>query len=121
MQASSQKGMTLLEVLVAFAILSGLVLSVFALMNQNSNYMINAEERLLASVAADNMLTRDLAVKEQFNAGETTGNVDVGGYSFAYFRTVWEIGERGVLIEYQIRMDSAEQTIARASALKANR
>jgi len=113
-----QKGMTLLEVLISFAILSGLVLSVFVLMNQNSNYLLVAEERLLASIAVDNLLTNDLAVQEQFSAGVTSGEVSVGGYAFSYSRSVVEIGERGLLIQYQISMPSSEQTLARATAVK---
>ena len=110
--------MTLVEVLVAFAILSGLVLSVMALMSQNAQYMLTAEEKLLASVAADNLLTNDLAVQETPQPGETAGEIVIAERPFEFTRTTIEMGERAVLIEYEIRRAGGEQTLSRASALK---
>lgn len=116
---ASQKGMTLVEVLVAFAILSGIVLSVMVLVGQNAQYMLSAEQRVLASVAVDNMLTRDLAVREIPAPGETQGEASVAGRVFEYRRTISEIGDQAILIEYRVIAEGGTQTIARGSALKA--
>lgn len=113
-----QKGMTLIEVLVAFAILAGLVLSVLSLVGQNTQYMLTAEERLLASVAADNLLTNDLLLREVPAPGESDGEVTLAARDFEFTRSVIEIGERAVLIEYTVRRPGVAQTLSRASALK---
>ena len=113
-----QSGMTLIEVLVAFAILSGIALSVLTLVGQNAQYMLTAEEKLLASIAADNLLTNDLARTQTPSAGESEGVVSVAERPFAFKRTVVEIGERAVLIDYEVHREGGAQTLARASALK---
>ncbi len=117
--AVSQKGMTLIEVLVSFAILAGILLSVLTLVGQNAQYMLSAEERLLASIATDNLVTEELARLESPRAGEEVGAAVVAGRQFAYTRTVVEVGERAVLIEYRVQREGGEQTLARATALKA--
>ena len=114
----AQKGMTLIEVLVAFAILSGIALSVLTLVGQNAQYMLTAEEKLLASIAADNLLTNDLARQETPSAGETAGTITIAEQAFAYRRVVVEIGERAVAIDYELRREGGEQVLSRASALK---
>lgn len=118
MSKRRQSGMTLIEVLVAFAILSGIALSVLTLVGQNAQYMLTAEEKLLASIAADNLLTNDLARLETPSAGESEGAVSVAERSFAFKRTVVEIGANAVLIDYELSREGSAQTLARASALK---
>ncbi len=114
----AQRGMTLIEVLVAFAILSGIALSVLTLVGQNAQYMLTAEEKLLASIAADNLLTNDLARRETPSAGEVARTMTIAEQAFAYRRVVVEIGERAVAIDYEIRREGGEQVLSRASALK---
>ncbi len=113
-----QRGMTLIEVLVAFAILSGIALSVLILVGQNARYMLTAEEKLLASIAADNLLANDLARQETPSAGESVGSIAIAERPFAFRRVVVEIGERAVMIDYEIRREGGEQVLSRASALK---
>ena len=117
-QQCDQRGMTLIEVLVAFAILSGIALSVLTLVGQNAQYMLTAEEKLLASIAADNLLTNDLAVRQTPSAGESEGQITIAEQPFAFRRTVIEIGERAVMIDYEIRREDGEQVLSRASAMK---
>ncbi len=116
--AGRQRGMTLIEVLVAFAILSGIALSVLTLVGQNAQYMLTAEEKLMASIAADNLLTNDLARRETPSAGLTEGSISIAELPFAFRRVVVEIGERAVMIDYEIRREGGEQVLSRASALK---
>lgn len=118
MNIERQRGMTLIEVLVAFAILSGIALSVLTLVGQNAQYMLTAEEKLLASIAADNLLTNDLALRETPSAGESDGRIIIAQRPFAFQRIVVEFGERAVLIEYEIRREGGEQVLSRASAMK---
>lgn len=113
-----QSGMTLIEVLVAFAILAGLSLSVLTLIGQNAQYMLIAEERMLASVAADNLLIGDLAVAATPPSGFFEGETTLANRSFVFTRTVTEIGNNAVFIEYSLRNETSPQTLARVSALK---
>jgi len=113
----NQRGMTLVEVLVAFAILAGVVLGVMALISQNTRYIISAEERLLASIVADNRLTEDLALLSTPSEGVEEGEVTLAGRDFIFIRTVSDFGA-GVQIEYVVKRSDGEQTLARVSALK---
>lgn len=115
---SAQCGMTLIEVLVAFAILSGIALGVLTLVGQNAQYMVTAEEKLLASIAADNLLTNDLALRETPSAGESEGQITIAERPFVFRRSVVEIGQRAVVIDYEIRRQDGEQVLSRASAMK---
>ena len=114
-----QAGLTLVEVLVAFAILAGLVVSILTLIGQNAQYMLTAEERLLASIAADNLLTNDLAILEVPEPGEESGVVTVAGREFGFLRVTRELGEETIVIEYRVASGVDGQTLARATALKA--
>lgn len=113
-----ERGMTLVEVLVAFAILAGVVVSVMALIGQNTRYVMSAEERLLASIAADNLLTEDLARQALPNEGVEEGEIVIGARPFVYRRTVTELGGGVARIDYAVEVAGSEQTLARASALK---
>ncbi|MEM8936321.1 MAG: type II secretion system minor pseudopilin GspI [Pseudomonadota bacterium] len=114
-----QRGMTLIEVLVAFAILAGLSVSVLALLGQNAQYIVSAEQRLFARVAADNLLTEELARRAPPDTGGKIGKIVVSNHAFTYEQTVVEVGSAALFIEYSIQLEDAEQVIARASAVKA--
>lgn len=116
--ASTQRGMTLVEVLVAFAILAGLVVSVMGLISQNTGFIVVAEERQLASIAADNLITEELARRATPGDGVEEGEIVIASRTFAYTRMVADTGLGAVRIEYAIRPLTSEQTLARASALK---
>lgn len=119
MSARAQTGLTLIEVLVAFAILAGLVVSVMALVGQNARFLISAEERLLGQIAIDNLLTEELARLETPRVGEERGAVTVAGRELVWIRTVTEIGASAVQIEYRTLREENGQTLARGAALKA--
>ena len=118
LKRKSQRGMTLIEVLVAFAILAGVVVSVLALISQNTRFILSAEERLLASIAADNLLTMDLAASTPPGGGAAEGEIIVGSRTFLYSREAFEIGENAIQIEYAVRLPEHSQTLARSAALK---
>lgn len=113
-----QRGMTLLEVLIAFAVLSGLVLSVMGLLAQNARYIGSAEDRLLASILSDNLLANDLALREFPNAGVTSDEAEIAGRPFSYDRTVVEVGDQALFIQYAVRRLNEPQVLARAGALR---
>lgn len=113
-----ERGLTLVEVLVAFAILAGVVVSVMGLIGQNTRYIVSAEERMLASVAADNMLTEELVQLASPNETVEEGETTIASRTFVYRRSVIELGNGVAQIEYAVRRPGGDQTLARASALK---
>ena len=113
-----QKGMTLVEVLVAFAIMSGVVVSAMTLVSQNTRYMIYAEERLLAQIAADNLMAEAMAKRATPGTGQRDGTILIGDREFEYTVSAIEIGDRLIQIEYQVRREGNVQTLARANAVR---
>ena len=116
---SAERGMTLIEVLVAFAILAGVVVGVMGLIGQNTNFIIAGEERMLAGVAADNLLTETLASRATPDEGETEGETAIGDRRYLYTETVIDLSGEAFQIEYAVRSPDSAQVLARASALKA--
>jgi len=116
--AKRQQGMTLVEVLVAFAILAGVIVSVMALISQNTRYIITAEERLLAEVLADNLLTADLAHSASPGEGIEEGEARIASRTFVYQRRVAHINAGVVQIEYTIKPAERPQELASAMALR---
>ena len=114
----SQRGMTLVEVLVAFAILAGVIVSVMALISQNTRYIITAEERLLAEVLADNLLTADLARRASPGEGVEQGEAQIASYAFVYTRRIATLNAGVLQIEYSVQRADNPQRLASAMALR---
>ena len=113
-----ERGMTLVEVLIAFAILAGVVSSVVALVGQNARFMTSAEDRLVAAIAADNLMTAELATRQAVQTGSTDGVIDIAGRRFVYTRRAIEASQRIFQIEFDVRREGETRTLARVSALK---
>ncbi|MGF1543574.1 MAG: prepilin-type N-terminal cleavage/methylation domain-containing protein [Parvularculaceae bacterium] len=118
---NAQAGMTLVEVLVAFAILAGVLGSVLTLLSQNARFMIAAEDRLMAQIAAYNLAVVELARATRRAQGASEGVAVVGDRRFAFTRSAIE-PRRGVLqIDYVVRRADGRQALANVSLLMATR
>ena len=115
---SASNGMTLVEVLVAFAVLAGVMTSVLALAGQNARFMASAEDRLAAGFLADNLMVEALATQRRIATGSTDEAIEYAGRRFEYARTVQTVNDDVLQIEFDVRREGEGQTLARVSALK---
>lgn len=81
---SNQRGLSLLEVLVALAIMAAVVGSLLVLMGQQSRQASVVEERLLAKIVAENGLAAYLAAKAMGGTAELSGEEEVAGRIFRF-------------------------------------
>jgi hypothetical protein len=97
------------------------VVGVMALISQNTRFIISAEERLLAAIAADNLMTAEMARRAVPGAGVEDGVVNIASYEFSYSKSVVDLSGDLAQIEFVVRSPHGEQNIARIMALKGER
>ena len=117
--AQEQHGMTLVEVLVALAVLGAVAGATLILIGQNSRFIASAEDRLIASMLVDNELTESLATRQELETGVTEERVVFAGGGWILQREVTEAGvENVVRIDVAVRREGEDRIAARASTLK---
>ena len=117
--AQEQHGMTLVEVLVALAVLGAVAGATLILIGQNSRFIASAEDRLIASMLVDNELTESLATRQELETGVTEERVVFAGGGWILQREVTEAGvENIVRIDVAVRREGEDRIAARASTLK---
>lgn len=116
--ASGQRGLTLIETLVAFAIIAGVVTSVLALVAQNARYLAASDERLLGAMLANNQMVELFADNVPADIGETTDQMDFGGRRFLVRRQVIELQDGVVQAIIEASAPDTGQVLARVAALK---
>ena len=79
-----EKGLTLIEVLIALAILASVVGSLLVLMGQHTRQATALEERMLARIAAENALTLYVASKDEGSAADLGGEMEINGREFHF-------------------------------------
>ena len=116
-QMKTQNGVTLVETLVALAVMGLVTGSVLALIAQNTRFAAAARDRTYAAVAADNIMVHELVRSGQIELGERFGETEVAGRVMDYRVTVIESGVENV---FRIDVDilSGEQVIATAVTLR---
>ena len=114
----SQAGLTLIEVLVAFTILAGVMASVLTLLSQNTQFMVIAEDRLMANILADNLMVEELLDDRRLDIGSKAEQRRFAGREFFYSRTALEVNAGVYQVRYEIRRGEEGQTLARVVALR---
>ena len=79
-----EKGLTLIEVLIALAILASVVGSLLVLMGQHTRQAAALEDRMLARIAAENALTLYVAAKDEGSAADLGGAMEINGREFRF-------------------------------------
>ncbi len=116
----AQKGMTLVEVLVALAILGLTVGSVFQLIGQTARFISVSEERLLARIIVDNVMVETLAHHERIEETQTLAELEFGGQQWTYERDFVATGVQGIFrVDVRVRPYNRDQVLAHATTLKA--
>jgi general secretion pathway protein I len=115
----AQNGLTLVEVLVALAILGLVASSIMALISQNTRFLTAAEERLVAGVLVDNEMTAALARSAALERGEEAREAEFGGRAWIIERAIDEPGMPGLVrIRIDVRDAARRQVEASATTLK---
>lgn len=117
-----QKGVTLVETLVALAVLGLVAGSVLILVGQNTRFAAAARDRTYASIAADNVMVRALALSGPIETGEAPGEIELGDRIWPYRVTVTETGvEQVYRIDIDVLSGEGGQVLASATSLRRSR
>ena len=117
---AQQRGVTLVETLVALAIMGLVTAGILILVGDNTRFTADARDRVFASIVADNLMVELLASTETDLAiGLTAEPTFLAGRNWFYEQTITETGvETIVRIDILVRTQEGGQVIARASTLR---
>lgn len=117
--ASTERGFTLVEVLVALAVLS---LAVVALINAQSASLatISAlDDQLYAEIVAENEMVRAVITPTPLPLGFATGSVEIADRSYDWQRGVFDGGLPGLQrLELTVRRTGSPQVLYELTALR---
>jgi general secretion pathway protein I len=118
--AERERGMTLVEVLVALAVLGVVAGAILALIGQNTRFIADAEEQALAGALADNLMIEALGRTTPLERGASEADHVFGRRAFRATTTIAETGsERLIRIDIAIAAAGSSQTLVRATTIKA--
>lgn len=118
-RASRQRGVSLVETLVALGVMGFVIASLLALIGQNTRFISSIEDRNLGMIAADNLMVEAMILSEAKELGTVEGETIVAGDALRYFRTTTETGVDDVIrIDITISPMDSDQIIARATSMR---
>ncbi|MEO1242370.1 MAG: type II secretion system minor pseudopilin GspI [Pseudomonadota bacterium] len=116
--ARRQRGVTLVETLVALAIMGLTTSAILVLISQNTRFAAQANERAYASIAADNLMVEALALSGPIDTVEEEGSIIVADREYVFRKTIFETSVRN-LIRIEIEILTADgQALSRAQTLR---
>lgn len=116
---TSQKGVSLVETLVALAVLGFLIGSLLVLIGQNSRFASSMRDKTMASIAADNLMVEALVLSEALEVGEVRGDTMIAERTLSYRRVTTETGVDDVLrIDIEVLDSATGQILASATSMR---
>ena len=114
-----QVGITLVETLVALAVMGLTASAILVLIGQNTRFATEAREQTIAGIAVDNLMVETLLDPNLTESGEELGTIAYGGYEWNFRRTITETSIDGInRIDLVITDVATAQVIARATTLR---
>ncbi len=107
-KGASKDGFTLVEVLVAMAILGTVVISMMALMTSQARTLSDIEEKVFAGIVAENVLAQTMAARQSPNISVTSGEEQLAGRDWAWTQNVTR-HEDLPLLQISVVVTRAEQ------------
>ena len=118
----SADGFTLLEMLVALAVLSLAMLALVNLAGENSRTGVVIEERVFAGVIAGNRAVEALTSRLPPVLGETRGNERTAERTWRWTQRVTETPEPGVLrVDVAVTSDASDQVLGSVTVFRGAR
>ena len=118
----TQRGLTLIETLVAMAILGLVVTAILALISQSARFMSSSEDRVAAGILADNLMVEAMANAAPLERGDAEEPATFVGAEWMTKQTVTDTGVDGLIrIDIVVRRADSAQVLARATTLKAEK
>lgn len=115
---SAQRGFTLIEVLVALAVLGAIASAAIALVGQNTRFAAAAETRMLARIVADNAMV-EAASLGALELGASETEAAIAGDRFIVSRSISEPGVADLLrVDITVRRADGPQILAQATFLR---
>ncbi len=116
---TSQKGVSLVETLVALAVLGFLIGSLLVLIGQNSRFASSMRDKTMASVAVDNLMVEALVLSEALEVGEVRGDTMIAERTLSYRRVTTETGVDDVLrIDIEVLDSATGQILAGTTSMR---
>ncbi len=118
MKRGKQRGVTLVETLVALAVMGLVIGALMVMIGQNTRFAASMRDKTTAQIAADNLMVEAMVLSSALETGKSDGEVEVGGETLRYERVVTETGVRDVL-RIDISVIAANgQTLAHAVTMR---
>ena len=122
MTARTEAGFTLLEMLVALAVLSLGALALLNLAGENTRQAGAMEARLFASIVAENIAVEAMTSATPPQPGRAGGQAEAGLQRWAWTRTVAPVAEGALLgIEVRVRPDPGLRTAGEVTVFRSAR
>ena len=118
----TQKGFTLIEMLVALGVFSIAVIALLNVQSQSVRTLSEIELRAFAHIVADNRMVETLAHPETPLIGTERGETDLAGETWYWLEETLETGQPQILrVDVSVRRDEDGSVLAVLSAFRSNR
>ena len=115
----NEKGLTLIEVLIALAILGAVLGSLLVLMGQHTRQAARLEERMLARIVAENALADYIAATLTNREADAEGETDLSGREFRFEIDRGEAPIEGFeTISVEVRVGRSGQVLATLATMR---